>query len=212
MGHRDFKNIRLDSNQYVGVCFGTFECYIRLSLRSLVFGDRCPIPMRLPADHRASHLATSRNATRLSTMTIPAKASVTNDLKTKQPCRDSQFDALTCLLGHESLPSPPAICLTGLKNSGKRTILRAALDSLATPQQAVQSTWVDCRETFSSHLLFDRIVNRINAMKQPQPTERIKVLNDINSFVVEVTRALNAIEGKFILVSTLLNLELIEGS
>jgi hypothetical protein len=145
-------------------------------------------------------------------MTIPDKAIVTNDLKTKHPCREAQFGALTSLLGHDSLPSPPAICLTGLPNCGKRTILRAALDSRATAQHAVQSTWIDCRETFSSHLLFDRIVNRINDMKQPRPTERIKVLNDINSFVVEVTRALTAIEGKFILVSTSLKLELIKGS
>jgi hypothetical protein len=143
-------------------------------------------------------------------MTIPDKANRTNELKTRHPCRDSQFDALTSFLDYR--PSPPAICLTGLPNSGKRTILRAALDSLATTPHVVQSTWVDCGEAFSSHLLFDRIVNRINDMKQPPPTERIKVLNDINSFVVEVTRALTAIEGKFVLVPTPIGLELTEGS
>jgi hypothetical protein len=37
-------------------------------------------------------------------------------------------------------------------------------------------------------------------MKRPQQMARIKVLNDINNFVVEVTHALNGIEGKCLVV------------
>jgi len=134
-------------------------------------------------------------------MTIPDKTSTIDQLKTKYPCREAQFDSLISFLGHDSFPSPPALCLTGLPSSGKRTILRSTLDTLGSPRHVVQSAWIDCREMFSSHLLFDRIVNRITDMKRPQQMERIKVLNDINNFVVQVTQALYGMTGKCILVS-----------
>jgi len=138
-------------------------------------------------------------------MTAPDNTSTIDQLKRKYPCREAQFDSLISFLGHDSFPSPPALCLTGLPSSGKRTILRSTLETLGSSRDVVQNAWIDCRETFSSHLLFDRIVSRITDMKWPQQTERIKVLNDVNNFVVQVTRALDGLTGKCILVSPILS-------
>lgn len=57
--------------------------------------------------------------------------------------------------------------------------------------------WVDCSETISSALLFDQIVNKLRGLRN---LPRLKMVADINNFVVEVHRALEELDGKVILV------------
>lgn len=59
---------------------------------------------------------------------------------------------------------------------------------------------MDCSETISSALLFDRIVNKLRGLRD---LPRLKMVADINNFVIEVHRALDALDGKVILVSLL---------
>ena len=132
-------------------------------------------------------------------MTIQVDA-ILEQLNTTYPCREVQFSALLSVIGHSSFPSPPAVCLTGFPATGKSTITRAFLQAMNT-----EYVWVDCSETISSALLFDRIVNRLRGLRD---LPRLKVAADINNFVVEVHRALDELDGKVILVflsSKLLN-------
>jgi hypothetical protein len=115
-------------------------------------------------------------------------------LTSTYPCREAQFSALSALLGHASFPSPPAICLTGFPASGKRTVTRAFLEVMS-----LQFAWVDCSETFTSALLFDRIVNKLRDLGQGDGS-RVRGSGDINNFVVEVHRALEGLKRKVILV------------
>ena len=63
----------------------------------------------------------------------------------------------------------------------------------------IESAWVDCSETISSALLFDRIVNMLKGLEGREVT-RVKMSGDINNFVVEVQRAMEELTGKVILV------------
>jgi hypothetical protein len=56
---------------------------------------------------------------------------------------------------------------------------------------------VDCSETISSALLFDQIVNKLRGLRD---LPRLKMVADINNFVVEVRCALEELDGKVILV------------
>jgi putative protein kinase ArgK-like GTPase of G3E family len=127
-------------------------------------------------------------------MTVELDA-IVRELNTAYPCREVQFSALSAVIGHSSLPSPPAICLTGFPASGKSTITRAFLEAMET-----EFAWVDCSETFSSALLFDRIVNKLRELGG-RDLPRIKLLADINTFAVEVHKALEGLKGKIILVN-----------
>lgn len=126
-------------------------------------------------------------------MTIDVALTI-EDLTTTYPCREAQFSALSSVLGHSSFPSPPAICLTGFPASGKRTITRAFLDSMS-----IQFVWIDCSETFTSALLFDRIVNKLRELGGGDGP-RLKGSGDVNHFVVETHRALEGLTGKVVLV------------
>ena len=127
-------------------------------------------------------------------MTIDVVPTI-EDLSITYPCREPQFSALSSVLGHSSLPSPPAICLTGFPASGKRTITRAFLESMTA-----QFVWVDCSETFTSALLFDRIMNKLKELGGGDGA-RVKGSGDVNNFVVGVHRALEGLTGKVILVT-----------
>ena len=63
-----------------------------------------------------------------------------------------------------------------------------------------QFVWVDCSETFTSALLFDRIVNKLKELGGDGA--RVKGSGDVNNFVVEVHRALEGLTGKVILVTS----------
>ena len=126
-------------------------------------------------------------------MTVDVAPTI-EDLAAIYPCREAQFSALSSVLGHPSFPSPPAICLTGFPASGKSTITRAFLQSMGAP-----FVWVDCSETFTSALLFDRIVNKLKELAGGDGW-RMKGSGDMNQFVVEVHRALERLTGKVILV------------
>ena len=128
-----------------------------------------------------------------SPMTVEVNA-IVRELNTAYPCREAQFSALSAVIGHSSFPSPPAICLTGFPACGKSSITRAFLEAMES-----EFAWVDCSETFSSALLFDRIVNKLRALGG-RDLPRIKLLADINNFVVEAHRALEGLKGNIFLV------------
>lgn len=129
-------------------------------------------------------------------MTISLDA-IVQDLNARYPCREPQFSALASVIGHSSLPSPPALCLTGFPATGKSTITRAFLDATNTT-----NAWVDCSETISSALLFDRIVDSLKVLSG-QEVSRMKMSGGINNFVVEVHLAMDALKDKVILVFSL---------
>ena len=124
-------------------------------------------------------------------MTVQIDA-ILEQLNTTYPCREVQFSALLSVIGHSSFPSPPAVCLTGIPATGKSTIARAFLEAMTT-----RFAWVDCKETISSSLLFDRIVNQLRGLRD---LPRLKMAGDMNNFVIEVHRALDGLNGKVILV------------
>ena len=134
-------------------------------------------------------------------MTIPVDA-ILEQLNTTYPCREAQFSALFSAIGHSSFPSPPAVCLTGFPATGKSSITRAFLEAMN-----IEYVWVDCSETISCALLFDRIVNKLRGLKT---LPRLKMAADINNFIVEVHRALDELDGKVILVLPLKASELTE--
>jgi hypothetical protein len=119
---------------------------------------------------------------------------VIEKLKAVYPCRDSQFSALSSVLGHPSFPSVPAIFLAGFPASGKSTITRAFLEAIHA-----KFVWVDCKETFTSALLFNRIVNKLRRLGGRE-LPSLKVPSDLNSFAIEVARALEGLKGKVVLV------------
>jgi hypothetical protein len=119
---------------------------------------------------------------------------VLKELNAAYPCRETQFAALSSVLGHSSLPSPSAICLTGLPATGKRTITRVFLEAMD-----IEHVWVDCAETISSALLFDRIVNGLRAIGTQDPS-RIRMGSAINNFVVEAHKTLKDVQGKVVIV------------
>ena len=63
----------------------------------------------------------------------------------------------------------------------------------------VPFVWVDCRETFTSALFFDQVINKLRELGG-EDTSRLKGSGDVNNFVVEVQRALEGLTGKVILV------------
>lgn len=126
-------------------------------------------------------------------MTVDFDA-IIEELNDAYPCREAQFSALSSFIGHMSFPGPPVICLTGAPATGKCTITRAFLEATNT-----DFAFVDCSETFSSMLLFDRIVNRLRQIGRRQ-LPRLKVSGDINNFVVEVQNALAGLTGRIVLV------------
>ena len=123
---------------------------------------------------------------------------VVAELNEAYPCRETQFSALSSVLGQTSFASPPAICLTGFPSAGKGTITRAFLVAMD-----IEFAWVDCSETFSSALLFDRIVNSLRQLGD-RHLPRVKLSTDINNFAVETCNALRGLKDKAILVSLLL--------
>ena len=120
-------------------------------------------------------------------------STVVEELNETYPCRETQFSSLSSLIGHPSYPSPPAIWVIGSPAGGRSTITRAFLDATKT-----HFCWVDCRETFTSSLLFDRIVNALRIFKGEE--QRIKMSGEVNNFVVEVHKLLDTIQGKVVLV------------
>jgi origin recognition complex subunit 5 len=127
-------------------------------------------------------------------MTVEVNA-ILEELNSVYPCREAQLFALSSVIGHASFPSPPAVCLTGFPTSGKSIITRAFLNAIGT-----KYVWVDCSETISSALLFDRIVNKLRGLGG-RDLSRVKMLADINNFVVQVQRVLESFNGKVILVT-----------
>jgi Cdc6-like AAA superfamily ATPase len=119
---------------------------------------------------------------------------VVQQLNGEYPCRETQFSTLSSLLGHPSFPSPPAAFLTGFPATGKAAVTRVFLEAIKA-----KYVWVDCGETFTSSLLFDRIVNKIRKIGD-RDLPRLKMSTDINNFVVEAQKALEGIEGKVVLV------------
>jgi hypothetical protein len=63
----------------------------------------------------------------------------------------------------------------------------------------IEHVWVDCAETISSALLFDRIVNGLRAIGA-QDTSRTRTGTAINNFVVEVHKTLKDLQGKVVIV------------
>jgi Cdc6-like AAA superfamily ATPase len=126
-------------------------------------------------------------------MTIDLHA-VIKELNDTYPCREAQFSSLASVLGHPSLPSPPALYLTGFPGTGKRTVTRAFLEALN-----LEYVWVDCAETISSALLFDRVVNGLRGIGGRE-IPRLRMGTGINNFVVEVHDALRGLDGKIVLV------------
>jgi len=127
------------------------------------------------------------------TRTLITAMHVADELNKLYPCREDQFAALSSILGDPSLPSPPVVLLTGPPSQGKSTITDAFLDDIKA-----QSVWVDCSETLTSALLFNRIVNSLRALAEKE--SRVKMQGDLNKFTVEVHKALEALQGKVILV------------
>lgn len=64
---------------------------------------------------------------------------------------------------------------------------------------SIQFVWIDCSETFTSALLFDRIVNKLRELGGGDGP-RLKGSGDVNHFVVETHRALEGLTGKVVLV------------
>src|SRR5947207_12411448 len=127
-------------------------------------------------------------------MTADSLESVPKDLTSKYPCRETQISSLCSILGHPSFPSPPAICITGFPASGKSSVTRAFLDGMK-----IQYAWIDCGETFTSPLFFDRVVNSLRRIASDDHS-RVKMTGDINNFVVETQKALENIQGKVVVV------------
>jgi hypothetical protein len=63
----------------------------------------------------------------------------------------------------------------------------------------IKYAWVDCSETITSALLFDRIVNVLRGLGKAD-VSRVKMPGDINNFVVEVQKAWERLKGKIVLV------------
>ena len=127
-------------------------------------------------------------------MTVELDA-ITQSLNTRYPCREAQVSSLLSVIGHSSFPTPQATCLTGFPATGKATITRALLQAMNT-----EFVWVDCNETISSPLLFDRIVNGIRMVSKETQLERVKMSADVNNFVVEVHRALEGLVSRKVIL------------
>ena len=127
-------------------------------------------------------------------MTLPELPAELHSLLTIYPCRQTQFTSLFSLLGHDHLPSPPSICLAGFPCTGKRTVTRAFLEATG-----IKHAWIDCAETISSALLFYRIISALTRMTG-QTGETARIGGDVNSFVVEVQKAMGKLQGKIVLV------------
>jgi hypothetical protein len=120
------------------------------------------------------------------------------ELNASYPCRESQFSTLFSVIGSPSFPCPATICLTGFPATGKSSVTRAFLDATE-----MEYAWVDCAETFTSALLFDRIVNKLREIGE-RSLSRLKMMGDINNFVVQVHKALEGLHGKVFLVCHIL--------
>jgi Cdc6-like AAA superfamily ATPase len=127
-------------------------------------------------------------------MTAESLKSVSEELARKYPCRETQISSLCCALGHPSFPNPPAIYVTGFPASGKTSVTRAFFEALS-----LQYVWIDCGETFTAPLLFDRIVNSLRRISTEEYS-RVKMSGDINHFAVETQNAMERIQGKVTIV------------
>lgn len=72
---------------------------------------------------------------------------------------------------------------------------RAFLDAVQ-----VQYAWIDCAETVSSALLFQRIISCMRKITGRTDGEVGRVGGDVNAFVVEVQKLMDKLQGKIILV------------
>jgi Cdc6-like AAA superfamily ATPase len=110
------------------------------------------------------------------------------------PCRETQLSALYSTLGNKEYPSPTAVCLTGVSGTGKSAITRAFLEAFE-----ISFVWVDCLESFTPALLFDRILEGMRTLTDfPEPSLRRS--EDTNQFIVELRTILAQVTSKVCLV------------
>ncbi|TGZ85039.1 hypothetical protein EX30DRAFT_353195 [Ascodesmis nigricans] len=106
-----------------------------------------------------------------------------SSISLRYPCRTTQLQLLSALIGSDSFPSPQAFIIHGLESTGKTAVTHALLE-----ESGHNFTWISCNECITPRQLTERIAATITTELAPEETNfpRCETVNALTVYLQQL--------------------------